>query len=304
MIRAMKRRNFMMTFAATSLVPRLEAAEDSVLHVATNTYPWGTFASRDAGKFELHTDESLAAISSSGINGYEPSVGSAQEFTDLKERLKKHGLEMRSLYVGSQMHEREAAAKSIDSMRFIAEHAAEIGCKIIVTNPSPLPAGAGKTDEQLVTQAGALDDLGVWLASHGMMLAYHNHNVELKNGAREFHHMLSSTNPEHVHFCMDAHWVFRGCGDSQVAVFDVLELYGSRVVELHLRQSAKGVWTEVFTGQGDIDYFRMADWLQKRELRPHLVLEQCVEAGSPHTLNAVEAHKQSVKNVREVFSGF
>jgi hypothetical protein len=32
--------------------------------------------------------------------------------------------------------------------------------------------------------------------------------------------------------------------------------YGSRVVELHLRQSRHGAWTEVFTAGGDIDYAR------------------------------------------------
>jgi len=32
--------------------------------------------------------------------------------------------------------------------------------------------------------------------------------------------MLTATNPDDVKLCLDAHWIYRGCGDSQVAVFD------------------------------------------------------------------------------------
>jgi hypothetical protein len=36
--------------------------------------------------------------------------------------------------------------------------------------------------------------------------------------------MLTGTCPVHLKgFCLDVHWVFRGCGDSQVALSDVLE---------------------------------------------------------------------------------
>jgi inosose dehydratase len=213
---------------------------------------------------------------------------------------------MRSLYVNSTLHDDAQAAQSIESVLAISRRAAEIGCKIVVTNPSPIKWGGAenKTDAQLITQAGALDRLGAGLRKLGLTLAYHNHDVELRHGAREFHHMLTATDPENVKFCLDAHWVFRGCGDSQVALFDALEHYGSRIIELHLRQSAGGVWTEAFTAKGDIDYERLASWLRQHSLRPHLGLEQAVEKGSPHTMDAVTAHKQSVERARQVFAGF
>lgn len=298
----MNRRHFLHAAAALSMTARASAA--AKLHVATNTYPWGTFAKRDGRAFPLHTDESLAAIASSGITGYEPAIGRVEEFEGLGARLKAHGLEMRSLYVGSSLHDEAQNAQNIESVLRIARGAVEIGCKVIVTNPSPLKPGVqdGKSDAQLITQAQALDRLGEELRRLGLTLAYHNHDVELRHGAREYHHMLTATNPEHVKFCLDAHWVFRGCGNSQVALFDALEHYGSRIVELHLRQSSGGVWTEVFTGKGDIDYDRLASWLQKHNLKPHLVLEQAVEKGTPHTLDAVNAHKQSLEGVEKTFA--
>lgn len=298
----MNRRQFLVMNAAIAAGARAAAA--SPPHIATNTYPWSTFARREGRAFQLHTDEALAAIASSGIQGYEPAVSSAAELDGLGERLKAHRLEMRSLYVGSSLHEEGRVASGVETILVIARRAAEIGCRIIVTNPSPIRWGGpeNKTDAQLVVQARALDRLGAELRRIGITLAYHNHDMELRNGAREFHHMLTATDPANVKFCLDAHWVFRGCGNSQVALFDALEHYGSRIVELHLRQSSGGVWTEVFSAKGDIDYNRLAGWLGNHQVRPHLVLEQAVENGSPRTMDVVAAHRRGADNARVVFA--
>lgn len=303
------RRQFLTVVSATTAVaailPRAHAAPAAAgLHVATNTYPWGTFAKREGKGFTLHTGEALAAIASSGIAGYEPAVKSPAEFDGLAARLQAHGLEMRSLYVNSVLHEEAQAKQSLAEVLAVARRAVEIGTKIIVTNPSPIRWGGpeNKTDAQLRTQARALDTLGAELRALGVTLAYHNHDIELRHGGREFHHMLTATDPQNVKLCLDAHWVYRGCGNSEVALFDAVEHYAARIVELHLRQSREGVWTEVFTAEGDIDYRRLKAWLQRKRLSPLLVLEQAVEKGSPNTLNGIEAHRRSAANTRELFA--
>ena len=180
-----------------------------------------------------------------------------------------------------------------------------LGTRIIVTNPSPIQWGGpeNKSDEQLETQAQAMNGLGERLKRMGLILAYHNHDIELRNAAREFHHMMVGTDPENVTLCLDAHWVYRGAGNSQVALFDVVRLYGRRITELHLRQSQDGVWTEAF-GPGDIDYERLAGYLLEIGVKPLLVLEQAVEAGSPNTMQTVEAFRRSTQYVRRVFADF
>lgn len=303
----MNRRTFTIKSALAALTAHTSTSAipaEKTMHIATNTYPWGTFAKREGRNFVLHSDEALAEIASTGINGYEPSVSKAEEFEGLGARLKAHGLEMRSIYVGTALHEKEEAAKSIEHTLGIARRAGELGTRIIVTNPSPIKWGGAenKTDEQLITQAESLDSLGAELRKLGMTLAYHNHDIELRNGGREFHHMLTATNPENVKFCLDVHWVFRGCGDSQVALFDALEHYGSRIVELHIRQSRGGKWSEVFTAEGDIHYPRLVGWLAKHQIKPLLTLEQCIEGGSPNTTTGVKAHKAGKANARTVFS--
>jgi inosose dehydratase len=303
----MDRRSFLASTAMTGLAAAAGATAASgavPLQVATNTYPWGTFASRDGGAFVVHSDDALATIASAGFRGYEPIVTDVKELDGLGERLEAHGLDMRSLYVNSTLHDESAAAASIEQVVAIARRAAEIGTRIIVTNPSPLRWGGteNKTDGQIRAQAIALDRLGRELRTLGLTLAYHNHDAELRLGAREFHHMLTATDPASVKFCLDAHWVFRGCGDSQVALFDVLEHYADRIVELHLRQSRGGVWMEVFNADGDVDYARLSAWLQQHNVRPRLTLEQAVETGTPKTVDAVTAHRQGLAVVRDVFA--
>jgi inosose dehydratase len=301
----MDRRTFLQTTAGLALATpaSLRAAQPPAPHVATNTYPWGTFAKRDGVQFAPTSDEALAAIAASGITGYEPGFGSAAELDGLGPRLKAHGLEMRSIYVNSTLHDEAAATASVAEVLAIARRAAELGTRIVVTNPSPIRWGGpeNKSEAQLITQAQALNQLGAQLRQLGLTLAYHNHDVELRLGAREFHHMLTATDPANVKFCLDAHWVFRGCGDSQVALFDALDLHGDRIVELHLRQSRGGVWTEVFTASGDIDYARLGSWLKRHGLKPQITLEQAVENGSPRTLDVVAAHRQDLKNTLELF---
>ncbi|MFP4056717.1 MAG: sugar phosphate isomerase/epimerase family protein [Candidatus Brocadiia bacterium] len=274
-------------------------------HLATNQYPWGTFYRREGRQFEADLDAGLGQVAACGLDGFEPIVGSPDQVDQLAPLLEKHGLEMRSLYVNTTLHEPEQAEESIAHVLAIARRAKQAGTRIVVTNPNPLRWGGqeGKDDVQLETQATALGRLGRELAGLGLTLAYHNHDAELRHAAREFHHMMIATEPEAVALCLDAHWIFRGAGDSALAVYDVVELYGTRVRELHLRQSAHGAWTESF-GEGDIDYARIAARLADLGAKPHLVLEQAVEQASPATLDAVAAHRRSCESARRLFAPF
>ena len=248
-------------------------------------------------------DEQLAELAACGMDGLEPSAGSPEQVEATAAQLARHGLEMRSVYSGSGMHEPAKAEQSIRQILGLAKQAKAAGARIVVTNPSPLAGRMAKTDEQLKTQAASLDRLGRELRSMGLVLAYHNHDIELQNAAREFHHMMAGTDPRHLALCLDAHWVYRGAGNSQVALFDVVKLYGPRVVELHVRQSKDNVWSETF-GDGDIDYRALAKALLEIGVVPHVVLEQGPEAKTPQTMSVADIHRRSSQYAREVFAGF
>jgi inosose dehydratase len=112
---------------------------------------------------------------------------------------------------------------------------------------------------------------------------------------------MTQTDPKLVQLCLDTHWVYRGSGNQVARVYEVVERYGKRVAELHIRQSQKGVWTECLT-DGDIDYVKVSAGLKAQGVKPLLVLEQAVEKGTPHTMDAVESHRRSRSYVEKVFA--
>lgn len=279
------------------------AIEADRIHVACNSYSWTVFYQRQGRSFDQSLDAGLAEVAASGLDGFEPSFGDPAQVDRLAPLLKKHRLQMRSFYVNSSLHESDQADRSIEQILAIARRAREAGARIVVTNPNPLAWGGpqNKDDTQLRNQAAALSRLGAELKEIGLTLAYHNHDMELREAAREFHHMMLGNDPANVTLCLDSHWIYRGSGNSQVALFDIVKLYGTRISELHLRQSKDGVWTEAF-GPGDIDYPAFADALRQAGVRPHIVLEQAIESGSPHTLEPLEAFRRSSDYVRRLFA--
>lgn len=272
---------------------------DAPVYLSTNAYSWSVFFQRDGRNFGADLDRGLAEVKESGVQAYEPGVGGAEDVRRLIPLLTKHGLELPSIYVNSTLHDEAEAVRSQAAILAIAEVTQEVGTRIFVTNPNPIRWGGGedKTDAQLRVQAAAMNRLGEALRKRGITLAYHNHDVELRQAAREFHHMMNGTDPELVSLCLDSHWIYRGSGNSSVALFDVVRLYGSRVVSWHLRQSTQGVWSETL-GEGDLDHPGLARLLHTSGARPLLVLEIAVETGTPRTLTPLEAHRQSAAYAR------
>ncbi|NIJ53221.1 sugar phosphate isomerase/epimerase family protein [Dyadobacter arcticus] len=301
------RRQFLNTLAVSAgaallAEPAWTQGKAAAMPVSCNQYSWITFYAREGREWAADLDVSLSEFASTGLAAYEPAFTQVEQVNRLLPYLKKYKLVMPSVYVNSSLHQAEEGAKSIESVLAIADALKPADTKIIVTNPNPIKGGSdqNKSDAELTEQARNMDKLGAELKKKGMTLAYHTHDVELRAAAREFHHMLLATDPKNVSLCLDVHWVYRGSGNSQIALFDVVKLYGKRIVELHIRQSKDGIWQESF-GEGDIDYPRLAKSLNDLNVKPHLVLEQCLEKTSPKTMNAIEAHKIDQVYLKKVF---
>jgi len=292
---------FLSTLAgASTVLPMPSSAQESAksktdrLHIAVNQYTANSFFRRDEKNF---WDE-LATLKSCGIDGFEATIGTAEEAENVGKRLKDAGLEMRSVYVGGSLHEKEHADKTIERILATAEKTKEFGTQFMIYNPAPK---GGKSDEELIRQTKKVDELGAKLRGMGITLSFHYHTTELEFGGREFHHLLCGTDPANFTLCMEQHWSYRACGNSQVALFDHIKLYSSRIATTHLRQSIDNVWSEWY-GDGDIDSKRLAAELKKLPKLPHIVLEQASEKGTPHTMTSADVFKKSVAYIRAIFS--
>jgi inosose dehydratase len=302
---ATTRRRFLQAAAATALAApladRLAFAADTKLHVACNQFCWINMYRRQNKDFNADLDAGFAEVKRSGMDGLEAMLGSPSAAEQFLPLLKKHGLAMRSFYTGATLHDPAETKASIERVVATAATAKEgIDLRIVVVNPTPLQ-GKAKSDSQLHTQAEAMTRLGGRLAELGTTLAYHFHAPAWQNDGREFHHVMTQTDPKLVKLCLDTHWVYRGSGNNAERVYEVVERYGTRVAELHLRQSKDGIWTE-YLSEGDIDYVRVANGLKAQGVKPLLVLEQAVEKGTPDTMDAVQSHRRSRTYVEKVFT--
>ncbi|MHA7128863.1 sugar phosphate isomerase/epimerase family protein [Algoriphagus namhaensis] len=298
-----QRRNFL---AALPLLMSLDFRNFGLeqMPISSNGYNWTTFFRREGKTWGENPAGDMALYAQTGLEAFEPGIENAAMLEQLIPPMKKHGITMPSMYANSVLHDPAEVDKSIRNILEIAEVAAPFDCKIFVTNPSPIDWNnpVNKSDAELKLQAESMDKLGKLLRQKGITLAYHTHDMELRAGAREIHHVLQNTDPKNVAFCYDTHWVYRGSDNSELAVFDILKMYGDRIVELHLRQSTDGIWDETFSASGDIDYLNFAQQLKKKNFRPHLVIEQCLEKDSPNTMGVVEAHQRDLEAVKKTFN--
>lgn len=299
----MKRRDFVNIIPALGLgsaFANTPQTPQATFPISSNGYNWITFYAREGKEWGKEIMDDMANYAKTGLKAFEPGINDLEHAKKLVEATQKFKISMPSVYVNSLMHIKEEVDKSINDIIAIADLLKKQGTKIIVTNPNPIKWGSKevKSDEQLKVQATALEKLNLKLKAKNMVLAYHTHDMEMEAGAREFHHMLQNTT---VGFCFDLHWIYRGSQNSALAVYDVLKMYGKRIVELHIRQSKDGIWTETFTADGDIDYNKVAKTLKDKGIKPHLVIEQCLEEKSTGTLDAVAAHLISFKAVKSLF---
>lgn len=262
--------------------------------VACQMYPWFLRYKKREQNWRDHLDGILASLAESGYQGWDQSYPDETEARAVKTLLDKHGLIARSQYVGGRWHDPDTIAKTLDEAKRSAEAGRSIGVRVIVCNPEPIAWGQplDKNDDQIKRQCEAFCQYGQWLAKMGMKLAYHTHDPEMRQGAREFHHMMLSSDPAVVGFCLDVHWVYRGLGNSQVGLDDIIQLYGDRITALHLRQSRNGVWTQAL-GDGDINYRPLAAKLEEIRFAGPIIAECATESTTPQTLSDLEADRIS-----------
>jgi inosose dehydratase len=176
------------------------------------------------------------------------------------------------------MHEKSLADQTIASVLETGESCKPFGCEAVVNNPSPKPAHAEKTDEELTVQADSLNRMGRALKEKGFELRVHHHTPELVNNAREWRHILHNTNPSYVTLCLDLDWVHQG----GFKPLDLLKEAGARVKEVHVRNSKDKLWLETLE-DGDVNYREIAEYFKEENLQPLIVVELAYRDSTPVT---------------------
>jgi len=238
--------------------------------LAVEAYIFQQYAAREKKPLGDVLDEVIPMARNAGFRHIELN----QEFftpplrNHVLRLLRANGLTMPSVYVGGPMHDPALAESTIDRALEIAAICKPFGCAAVVHNPAPKPQGERKGDQELRVEVESLNRMGWKLARSGFQLRVHHHTPEMLENAREWRYILRNTDPQNVALCMDLDWVHQGDQDPMA----LLREAGSRVAELHLRNSRHKLWLESLE-YGDIDYTKVAAYLGDAALTPLLVVE-------------------------------
>jgi inosose dehydratase len=246
-----------------------------------------------------HVDEILATVAAAGYRAVELTVTyfPPEKTKESLALLDKHGLTLPIAYIGGPMHDErwhQTYDKTLAMADRLKPHPA---LEAISFNCDPKPKGEAKTDAELKIEAQALETLGAGLKKRGLRLLVHAHAPEMANHAREWRYFVHHTTPANVGICLDTHWVYRG-GEN---VLDILREANTRIGDVHLRNSLRGVWMEDF-GHGDLKYKAVAAALAKQNYQGWLTVELAWDPKTPHTRSLRENLKRSREYTQRIFS--
>lgn len=263
--------------------------------MATQDYGWSQIAARAGLAWPEAVPWAMQRAVQAGFAAWEPFLRTSADAKRIGQLAVSHGLAMPSVFVAGVLFDADQGATTSARIVELVAEAVGFGCERVTIYPEP-KQGSPKSDSDLHVQAQNLNRLAEALSD--VSLLYHPEEPEMADGAYEYRHVLTHTDPGLVRLCLDPDAIWRGAALSQALKLDLVKQYADRTDAIHLRQSIKGVWAEV-VGEGDMPLSDFA--ALTKATNPHLVVEHAYEAGTLLTLDPVEAHRQSIAFVRSIF---
>jgi len=260
--------------------------------------------SRQGVRLEDRLEQILCGLARHGYKAWEPFLPATEAETEaLRGALDKSGLTMPSYYQNLRLHEPGENEAVVQQALEQAETGLQLGARWAVVNAEPInwSGTKDKNDKQLAAQVEALTVLGEEMTRKGLRLVLHAHDAEMRLAAREFYHMLEAVPPETMSYCLDADWLFKGAGNSWLAVRDIVDRYAARVAVVHLRQCHEGVWAEKLD-EGDIDYAWIVARLEREQFNGPVHMEIATAEETPITMDRMEAHRESLNYATQIFA--
>jgi inosose dehydratase len=147
----------------------------------------------------------------------------------------------------------------------VARGGAALGAKHLILSGAP----AGNAD-QLKAKIDALNAAGRFALSSGITAAYHNHWWEFQSKIGEIEALYTQTDPELVHFVLDAGHAYHGGAD--VPAF--IRAHSERIIGFHVRDFKNGDYVELGTGDfplhqvaATIEQIGWKGWVENEEER-------------------------------------
>jgi len=209
------------------------------------------------GTLRIVADTGYREVELAGLPGVTARAMSAN--------LKRHGLEAPSIHASYDRLRRDFDA--------VLQEARSLEATYVVC-PS-VDAEERNTADDWKRVCQTLNRIGQVVRSHGLVLAYHNHDFEFVpfgDGATPFHLLTRETDPHDVKLELDVYWVAKAGQDP----VQYLEDGRDRILLVHLKDLASdGATVEV--GRGVLDFGRIVRTALLAGVK-HLFVEQDISA--------------------------
>jgi len=259
----MTRRTFLVSSIAAST--HFAFGQDEKLKVGCQLNGWGD----KQGTF----DGLISVIQSAkelGYAGFECNIrfvsGEFEHAAEARKRIQ--GTEMQFIGVHTSITDAEKPG-----FADMAKGASLLGAKNLVLSAAGLSPDGKFTPEALHAKAARVEAIAKVCRDNGVQLAYHNHMPEFANGNAEMQGLADSTNPQLVHFLMDAGHGYQGGGDP--AAFMLRN--SARIVGCHLKTFVNHT-KQVPLGSGEFGFEALAAAIQQIRWKGWLIDE---EGGGP-----------------------
>jgi sugar phosphate isomerase/epimerase len=249
---------FVATCAASPAgLTRLFAEEDHIppgIHfgVQLNAFPI------DPKRFETFLDV-LAQVKQVGYQGFEVGFRLVnQQFGDpapARRKIEQTGLTFFGIHIflpSFEMYDPSTRIAAPSIYEPVARGGAALGARHMILSGAP-----AADPEQLKRKIAGLNAAGRFAKSVGITAAYHNHWWEFESKIGEIDALYTRTDPELVHFVLDAGHAFHAGADVPAFIRD----HSSRIIGFHLRDFKKDEYVEL--GTGDFPLRQVADTIRK-----------------------------------------
>jgi inosose dehydratase len=170
----------------------------------------------------------------------------------------------------------------------VARGGTALGARHLILSGAP-----AETPDQLKSKIDGLNTAGRFAQSVGLGVAYHNHWWEFESNIGEIEALYMQTDPELVHFVLDAGHAYHGGAD--VPVF--IRAHSARIVGFHLRDYKNGKLATLGTGAfplaqvaATIKQIGWKGWVENEEEREDL------------SKNGVDVVAPAFKAMKEAFA--
>jgi inosose dehydratase len=248
----------------------------------------------DAKQFETFLD-ALAAVKQIGYDGFESSFRNVSAQFDnpapARRQIEQMGLTFFGIHIFMPSFDQYDTATHIAAPAVyepVARGGAALGALHMVLSGAPC---AG--EEQLKRKIEGLNAAGRFAKSAGLSVAYHNHWWEFESKIGEIEALYTQTDPELVHFVLDAGHAYHGGAN----VPEFIRAHSSRIVGFHLRDYRNDKLVTLGTGMfplaavaAAIKQIKWKGWVENEEER------------DDQSKNGAEVIAPAFKAMKEAFS--